>query len=812
MRNRVRGFYAFPNEPAHVGETIENSIGKLRTEGELSKNNIRFHLWKDSSVSGRPLITSILKDVDERQIFACDLTYSNANVSFELGYAIAKFKRIFISLNPRISDSVKQYRNTLFSLLNMGYSEYENHEILAEALLREKPWCSLDQTMLNESLHQKRPRDENPTLVYVKPPSGTDSVLSIQEELRSSQFGNSLIIDDPKEFSSQSIEWYAEKLLNADGVVIHLLSTEDINHGYHNQKASLVAGLAHGFDLPMIMLAHAPFCPPIDYDRWLYVHETAESCVRHVRTWLESLVAGLSHRRPRRKRAVVPQSSQIDIRSLFLGDHVAEHETERLNYYFVETASFYRAMEDQFTILVGRRGAGKTAILFAIDGEGRTAETDHVTILKPVGYETHGLIRVLDDLQQRSERGFLIGSLWKFLIFSEIAADYARKLYNRPVHQARTSVEDSFLEYFERHSHILSRPFFERIDKAIASLEGVGEISNSVEQRLRISECLHNSLISDLRRNLGDALASKNCLRVLVDGLDEPWVLGEHLGYLAELIGGLLEVAKDVPDSFRSSSSRIKPVNTKITILLRSDIFAFVRHLVAEQDKLPIERVTWDDPQQLLSVLEERMLLDAPKDRKIEEVWSTLFPRMVNGLSCTEFLLSAVLPRPRDLIHFVKSAVNIAINRRHDAVMPEDLISAREQYSLHAFRSILNEDDPSRGLLEEVLYEFVGTSDNLSLREIEVCLANAGVKGGDLDFYLNLLCDAGFLGIETTDGFRYARDEEDRLTLRRIAGAIARRAQRRETFVIHPAFFQVLGTKGEYNRVEAANDALVQRP
>ena len=60
-----------------------------------------------------------------------------------------------------------------------------------------------------------------------------------------------------------------------------------------------------------------------------------------------------------------------------------------------------------------------------------------------------------------------------------------------------------------------------------------------------------------------------------------------------------------------------------------------------------------------------------------------------------------------------KAAVNIAINRGHDQVLPDDLLSAREQYSQYAFNSILKEDDPVKGKLEAVLYEFAGTGKQL---------------------------------------------------------------------------------------------------
>lgn len=644
MPKQVRVFYAYPHEPPDVAETISSAIKKLQAGGLSKRNNVRITPWSDNMVSGRRLITAILSQVDRAQVFACDLTYGNPNVSFELGYAIARFKRIFASLNPSIDGAERNYKRVFFSLLNMGYTAYNNHEDLADSLVQEMPWISLDQTLLDYRYRQQMHRPEDPTLLYVKPPLNTDSVISVQEEFKRSAFGESLIIDDPNEYSAQILEWYADKIQIADAVVVHLLSAEHRDHRFHNLKASVVAGLAHGFGRPVIMMAHAPYQPPVDYERWLTVHDTAERCVARARVWLQDVGAGLIHRRARRRRISTRSSKRMDLRSLFLGDVVAEHEAHRLHEYFVETSSFYRAMDDPLTILLGRRGTGKTAILYAVASEQSGMRESHVTILKPVGYETHGLIRVLEEIRQRSELGFLIESLWKYLIYSEIAASVATKIRNRPVHQARTSEEDAFLQYCEVHAGVLAPPFSERIDNAVRSLEGVGRIGNATQQRLRVSEYLHRSLINELRRHLGIVLANTESLALLIDGLDDPWGPGEHTRHLAELIGGLLGVVQYIPNDFRRSSSRIRPVNARVTLLLRSDIFAFVQHLIPEQDKLPIVRVTWDDQALLLRVLEERMLFDAPSERIAADVWNNLFPAEVVGVSCPTFVLRTVLP------------------------------------------------------------------------------------------------------------------------------------------------------------------------
>ena len=159
------------------------------------------------------------------------------------------------------------------------------------------------------------------------------------------------------------------------------------------------------------------------------------------------------------------------------------------------------------------------------------------------------------------------------------------------------------------------------------------------EQRLKISENLHDSMINDLRRHLGIVLSGKKSLTLLIDGLDEPWGPGEHVTHLAELIAGLLGVAQFIPDDFKRSDDRVRPVALNITVLLRSDMFAFIQHLLPEQDKLPIVQVIWNDQELLLRVLEERMLLEAPRERTPSDVWAGIFPDSVVGLTSKEFIL-----------------------------------------------------------------------------------------------------------------------------------------------------------------------------
>ena len=194
MAKQIRIFYAHPYQPPSLKETIDAAARRLKGNRIARQNNIDIRPWTENPISGRSLITSVLRQIDRHNIFACDLTYPNPNVNFELGYAIAKFKRIFASLNPSIQGADREYRQHYFPLLNMGYASYDNHESLAEAILTERPWENLDQTLLDSRYRQQVARFEDPTLMYIKPPLNTDSVLSVQEEFGKSIFRHSMVV------------------------------------------------------------------------------------------------------------------------------------------------------------------------------------------------------------------------------------------------------------------------------------------------------------------------------------------------------------------------------------------------------------------------------------------------------------------------------------------------------------------------------------------------------------------------------------------------------------------------------------------
>ena len=787
-------FYAFPSEPAALGETINNALTMLKGHADIKPDRVRFSPWTDLNIGGKPLIDTILTNIDRSDVFACDLTYLNANVSFELGYAIGRFKRVWISLNASIENAEREYQQAYFGLIGAGYVRYHNSTDLADAFLTDSPLKNLEQTLLGSLYKNPMSRQESPTLLYIKPPISPEAVIATHEKLQDSMFGDSMITDDPIENPSVSLDWYAGKLATADAVLCHLLGAHQKGHLLHNVKCSLIAGVARGLRKPILMLAENPFESPIDYRSLLRLHDTADECSLAVGNWIDEIMTNLPRRRQRRREGR-ESSRALDLRSLAIGEPVAENERQRLDNYFVETSTYFRAMEDPVTIVVGRRGVGKSAQLFAMQAALVMDRRNHVCIVKPVGYEIDGLVRVLQSIVSKSERGYLIESLWKFLIYSEIARSIYQFVKSRPPYHMPTDAESQLLGYYDNNCDLLSPPFSERLDVVLRSLTDVGELVDEITQRRRISELLHLNQLRDLRDILGRVLSAFDKVSILIDNLDAQWGTNANVEPLSELLWGLLQVSDDIVSQFQIDDHWRTAANVNLTIFLRSDIFAFIQPTAPEQDKLPIQRIIWDDPEVLKRLINHRLEFGSRSSEAAGAIWDKLFPTEVVGISAWDFVTNTVLPRPRDIVYLMREAVDSAINRGHPTVTPQDFLDARDKYSEYVIRSILAEDDPRKGMLEAVIYEFAGHPKIVSRSAIERIFRIAQVAPSDDEFYVDLLCDVNFLKIASKEGYRYARHEADRQIARRIASQLAEQNGNEESYEVSSAFWVVLQLK-----------------
>src|SRR5262249_53146025 len=122
-----------------------------------------------------------------------------------------------------------------------------------------------------------------------------------------------------------------------------------------------------------------------------------------------------------------------ELKALNVGEYVAENEAERLTEdYFVETAAFSQALQGKTVIFVGRKGAGKTAILLKLSETLRRDTRNLVCVIKPVAYELAGVVELLRRYKELDQKGYVVESLWKFLLYSEICRAAVNRIESRP--------------------------------------------------------------------------------------------------------------------------------------------------------------------------------------------------------------------------------------------------------------------------------------------------------------------------------------------------------------------------------------------
>lgn len=130
MSDPIKCFYAYPAYPPALAEVIENSIEEINKQG---KDSVIIQGWKTLGVTGNIIIEKICEAIDNAQVFICDLTRINPNVLFELGYAIARNRRIWVTLDTSY-DETKNNFERLSILKGIGYVEYQNRDHLVGKL------------------------------------------------------------------------------------------------------------------------------------------------------------------------------------------------------------------------------------------------------------------------------------------------------------------------------------------------------------------------------------------------------------------------------------------------------------------------------------------------------------------------------------------------------------------------------------------------------------------------------------------------------------------------------------------------------
>ncbi|MFE2606520.1 P-loop ATPase, Sll1717 family [Streptomyces mirabilis] len=790
MEHRV--FLGYSKNPADTSQEI------LHAETVINKSGFaETHTWEATPVTGRLIIETVLHAIDDSTICLFDVTTLSENVLFEVGYAFSQQKHIVLSVQ-KSATSYHDWRSfDIFSTI--GCIFYESGSELAAKFMTGIQAAS--EKTLWDDVSQTLDRYVRNSIFYVPTYHTSEAERNLRRMVgREMDLGTKVTIADPAEQGSAPLAWYVNAVYTSAATLLQMSGETHDRNRLHNARTAFIAGLARGLGRPLMVVVDDEYQGPVDYKDMLYTYHNKRKLSERLKQWLEKAFQTWNEEGATENKSPTPKIElATELKDLKFGDYVAENESDTLDEYFVETAEYEAVLRESSVVFVGRKGMGKSANMIRASQVLRDDKRNLVCLIRPTNYDLDGLVSVMESMGGDGSQSFLVESFWRFLLYSEISLSAVSAAERLPAGISDGTPISQLKNYLSQND--ISDEFSVRLEKAIENVRSALEADsqgNSIQRhRERIAQVLQSNIVGNLRRLLGDALRDRHRVALLVDSLDSAWTKSGQLRSQAVLLVGLLGAVSRIAEDFQKENNRLRSVNVTIGVFLRSDIYDEVIKEAREPDKINTKRIDWNQPELLKRVMDERYLSARPTGTSPEELWQRFFCTEVDGTSTLDYILSTILPRPRDLVFFCKAAVLNAANARHSVVEVGDIREAEKTYSNFAVDALLVEYGSTIGNLEDVIYEFTGSEETLPRSEVlDLILSVPGIGDENAaEECLEGLLKISFLGVEVRSGeFSYPDRADDLRKAKILARKSARREKREERYQVHAAYRRFLET------------------
>lgn len=758
------GFFAYSGQPRSVGDSVEEAISLINDSGLTLLGS-----WRSHTINGKLIIDEVTKAIDEADYFCADLTGFSDNVIFELGYSLAKNKPVFLILDDSHIESKRRYKE-LPSLATTGYQRYVNSSDIVKAFSSFVPFVSDSQSC--KAQRKKRNSEFSKPLLFLK--SQFDTPYSRVISTKISDYKIPCTTDDASESRVQPIEWYLEQLSNA--ALIEFSATSRAGHELQNSKCSFVAGLAFGYGLELLMVAEEPYEVPIDYRDLLVTYDNKPRCERIVSEFLDPLKDKLLEYYSQQTISRKIRKDITNFQQISFGEFLAEHESEELPDYYVETFNLSTLIKNDYNIVIGRKGTGKTATLYCLKNHLEKDSRNHVCLIKPINFEIDALVKILQVPSEEYERSYLIESAWKLLIYTEVAKSIYSKIDIKPLY-ALSQAETDFKNFVMENSDLFLKDFSERLEEELEKIRQ-SNIINAGEKfsdfRIKLSEVMHENTLATIRNLLSNLFDKDRKILVLIDNLDKSWKKDNKLDLQSDWILGLLGVTGRIVRDLSSFTvkGQQKKIDFHLTVFLRSDIFRYILGRAREPDKIEYTNLlNLSDKEVLFRIIEQRFVELSSSELLTENLWKKYIVEMVDGVSVKDYIYEKLIPRPRDIIFFFKNAHENAVSRGHSIIEEEDLKLAYKNYSSWVFTSMMVENGITLDQLKEFLYQLVECPQVIDRDTLYLAMCETQLPESEesLNRLIEHLSSLSILGKEVRENqfeFEYSLDSRDLINAR----------------------------------------------
>ena len=277
MANTIpKAFFAYPSRTPTLKESIQVAVPELNKKGQ-----VKIKTWEECNIGGKFVINTICNAINEAELFFADLTGLNANVMFELGYAIARAKRIWLILDETYTEEKKLF-DELKVLSTVGYLSCCNSQDIVAGFYKDKPFTDIENTIFRPPI---KPNPKLDSILYLKSRHDNQAAVNMSNLLQE-RFPEKIIVDAPNKPAVQSLEDYGNLVFGCNGLICHFTNPAREGAPLQIARHALICGMAHGFNKPLLMLAEGKFPSPIDYRDFLKHYDTSPQALGYLKGWL----------------------------------------------------------------------------------------------------------------------------------------------------------------------------------------------------------------------------------------------------------------------------------------------------------------------------------------------------------------------------------------------------------------------------------------------------------------------------------------------------------------------------------------------
>lgn len=771
----ISGLVAYPSEPSDLGATICRTLERLHQQEQFRD----LSSWEENDIPGRFIATEVLQRIEGGNLFVADVTRLNFNVVFEIGYAIGCKKRAFLIRNDAMVDDAATSREVgVFDTL--GHATYVDASSLASALSQV--------TDLSPLRFDERATNAGAPVYLLLPQIKGDVETHLIARVKKARL--TFRSFDPEENGRLSAPDAIENVASSHGVIIPLLPTHYRDAWVHNLRAAFVAGLTQGMGKPLLFLQSGDDPVPIDCRDAVSRFRFPEQIDEHVGDFAAAVTASLQSVQP----VTVLEPSTLLAR-LKLGAPSAENEFQELGQYYLQTDEFQQTLHGEVQIVLGRKGAGKTALFFQLRDRLRLDKKVVVLDLKPEGFQLLKFKEQVLDYLEEGTREHTITAFWEYLLLLEVCHKLLQK--DKAVHVRDHGLYDLYRKLattYGSDEYVSEGDFAERMlkltqriaDDFAARKEGLP----SRLQRLHtgeITELLHKHDVASLRTQLVEYLKHKKALWILFDNLDKGWpphgVGPDDVLSLRCLLDAMAKLER----AFKRAG-----MPAKGTVFIRNDVYENLVAATADRGKMGYVLVDWTDPELLLELLRRRFVCsDIDQNLSFESIWRQICVSHIRGEETAHYMIDRCLMRPRSLIELLRFCRAHAVNLGHQSIQVGDIDEGEAQYSTKLVNDISYELRDLFPQASDVLYEMLEAPQEITETIMAAMLSKLSDDEAVRNRVLNLLLWYGVLGFRRPDGeaaFIYSVGYD----MKRLRALIDKRKTGELVYIVNPAFWRGL--------------------